>query len=154
MLLECLHIHTLSLSAVIFSGGIAQEQCQSLLMASEMYPHCTSLENCTGLTCTSQINNVPVTTTFVVNKCTDPLVVDVGVNYGNGNNLKFSPKAIGLQNLTVEEMTIQFNVTRNAFNVWVKVRCHCTYSYSYSAGIIHMDFPSKWECIATRFLVL
>ena len=116
----CVCARALSLSAVIFSGGHAQEQCQSLLAADATLAQCVALGNCTGMTCESTINDATASTTFIVDKCTDTLVVRVSVNIGS-TNTKFSPTATGLQELTVGNLTIQFNVTRNAFTVWIQV---------------------------------
>lgn len=104
---------------VIFSGGLAQEQCQSLLQAETTYPQCSSLGDCTGMTCTDSTSGVSAT--FVVNKCTDPLVVNVTVVSG-GSTGYFLPTAIGAQELTNGGLTVNFIVTRNASTVLVQVR--------------------------------
>lgn len=62
------------------------EPCQSLLSASSANSQCVPVGNCTGLRC-EQRNNVlnGSSAWFTVQKCEDPVIVDVTIQSGTQN---------------------------------------------------------------------
>ena len=69
----------LYLSGIVNSQSPNSEQCQSILKAasSSVEPACQPIGDCTGLSCSStQLDRTVVAS---VNKCTDPLEVNVTV---------------------------------------------------------------------------
>lgn len=69
----CIHVEV-----VAQHGNLNSEQCQTVLDVLVQNPVCTSVGNCTGLQC-EQSNGLldGSSVSFVVNKCEDPITVDL-----------------------------------------------------------------------------
>ena len=115
---KCISL-SLSLSLIVFisivSSAPSDEQCQSLLQVSS---ECTPHGNCTGLTCVKTISIISVTTSFTVEKCRDPVLVNVIVTYiGNIYYYTFFQSTTG----TIGSYTFNWIMSRNDSYVQVEV---------------------------------
>ena len=114
-------LHTLSISLIvcisIVSSVPSDEQCQSLLQVSSGNTQCTPHGDCTGLTCVNSMTST--NSTFTVDKCQDPVLVNVSVTT-NGNTYQ----RIFNQSTNVMSGIYMFNWTmnRNATYIQVMVR--------------------------------
>ena len=96
--------------------------CLSLVKAASLSDdlECEPLEGCTGLTCYS--NFLDVNTTFEVDKCTDPVQVNVIVNDAMGDVLLMAV-VDGPTSVKTDRFSLTFNsFRRNASHLIVMVR--------------------------------
>ena len=124
---------SLSLSLIVListiSSASSDEQCQSLLQVSSGYPQCTPHGNCTGLTCVKTVLVVSITTSFTVEKCHDPVLVNVIVTAsGNTYHLTFDHSTTG----TIDSYTFNWIMSRNDSYVQVEVQLN------YNLLILHI----------------
>ena len=101
--------------AVILAIASGKEQCQSLLSVVDKEPSCQTLGNCTGLQC--YYGEWQLKTVVVVDKCTDPIVINVTITNATDGTMMLS------QSFTETTDTGKIRVTmgRNATYVHVKV---------------------------------
>ena len=101
---------------------LAAEQCQSLVRAvSDPTTRCLANGDCTGLNCDLDATSVTENdVVFVVDKCTDPVMVNVTVNHGGTSVHPLSQsKAIFLGGSEYLSVEMSRNITDLLFRVSV-----------------------------------
>ena len=119
---------SLSISLIVFisivSSAQSDEQCQSLLQVSSGNTQCTPHGNCTGLTCVNIVLGMSVTTSFPVEKCRDPVLVNVIVTANsNTHHLTFNQSTTG----TIGSYTFNWIMSRNDSYVQVEVQLNISF---------------------------
>ena len=111
------------------SSAPSDEQCQSLLQVSSENTQCTPHGNCTGLTCVKTVLIVSITTSFTVEKCHDPVLVNVIVTAnGNTYHRTFDQTTTG----TIDSYSFNWIMSRNDSYVQVEVQLN------YNLLILHI----------------
>ena len=101
----------------IVSSGPSDEQCQSLLQVSSGSIQCTPHGDCTGLTCVNSI--ISTTSTFIVDKCQDPVLVNVIVTANNNTyHRTFDQSTTG----TIDNYAFNWIMSRNDSYIQVEVQ--------------------------------
>ena len=111
---------SLSLFLLVFisivSSAPSDEQCQSLLQVSSGNTQCTPHGDCTGLTCVNSMTST--NSTFIVDKCQDPVLVNVTVTV-NGTTYQYTFNQS--TNVTINSSSFYWTMNRNNLQVQVQV---------------------------------
>ena len=111
---------SLSLFLLVFisivSSAPSDEQCQSLLQVSSGNTQCTPHGDCTGLTCVNSMTST--NSTFIVDKCQDPVLVNVTVTT-NGTTYQYTFNQS--TNVTINSSSFYWTMNRNNLNIQVQV---------------------------------
>ena len=100
----------------------SSEPCQTLLGAVNDNPQCTSLGNCTGLTCEQRGNALNGSSaTFVVTKCEDPVSVDLRIQSSTADILQQTFNQSSTAPLGSGGNTLSVDMQRNASHLQFQV---------------------------------
>ena len=105
------------------------EVCQSLITATQLYPLCQPVGNCTGLMC--QLQNGLFSgsvASFQVRKCQDPVVVELLITSSDGM-VGFQREFSGSRTVYdgTQLVKVQVTMARNATYLNFSVSCHTFY---------------------------
>ena len=126
------------------------EVCQSLITATQLYPLCQPVGNCTGLMC--QLQNVSFSgsvASFQVRKCQDPVVVELLITSGDGT-VGFQREFSGSRTVYdgTQLVKVQVTMARNATYFNFSVSCHTRPHAPKPLGEPVALFPGQFSLIA------